>query len=310
MSEKTVIIADPGIDGAFAIALALFDPSIEVLALLASPGNVSAEQATANVHILIEQLDPPRWPRVGAAPAIEYETDGHDLHGPNGFGGASFPCSTLHHILPSEKMLVEMLKQHPEQVNIVCLGPCTVLARAMDLFPDLPAAVKRIILIGGTMKEPGNAGPVSEFHFACDPLAARQVLQCGAPIVLVPLDVMRQVLFSPTDLLGLPVGSSKACSFLRQIVPFGISATSSIFGIEGFHLKDVLGIVAVAHPGAIETQPMTVDVETRGELTRGMTVFDQRPWRKASPNVELAVHVDSQGVRDYMKAILFDGKGL
>jgi len=26
------------------------------------------------------------------------------------------------------------------------------------------------------MNEPGHAGPVSEFHFACDPLAARQVL--------------------------------------------------------------------------------------------------------------------------------------
>jgi len=310
MSEKVVLIADPGIDGAFAIALALRDSRIEVQALLATPGNVSAEQATANIHILIEQFDPPRWPRVGAAPAIEYEMDGHNLHGFNGLGGVTFPCSTLHHLLPGEKVLVETVKQHPRQVTVVCLGPCTVLARAMDLFPELPAAVKRIVLLGGTLKEPGNAGPVSEFHFACDPLSARQVLRSGAPIVLIPLDVMRQVLFSPTDLLGLPMDGSKACSFLRQIVPFGIAATSSLYGIEGFHLKDVLGVVAVALPKAIETHPMSVDIELRGELTRGMTVFDRRPWERKTPNVELAMHIDSQGVRDYMKEMLLEGKGM
>lgn len=308
MSEKTIIVADPGIDGAFAIAMALFDPNVELQALLATPGNVSAEQATANIHILIEQLDPPRWPRLGAAPTIEYEMDGKDLHGVNGFGGVTFPCSTLHHLLPSEKVLVEVVKQHPGQVSVICMGPCTVVARAIDLFPELPAAVKRIVCMGGTKKEPGNAGPVSEFHFACDPLAARQVLRCGAPIVLIPLDVMRQVLFSPTDLLGLPSDGSKACSFLRQIVPHGISATSSVYGIEGFHLKDVLGLAAVAMPKVIETQPASVDVETRGELTRGMSVFDSRPWHNPTPNVELAMHIDSQGLRDYVKRILL-GEG-
>ena len=59
-------------------------------------------------------------------------------------------------------------------------------------------------------------------------------------------------------------------------MPFGIAATSNLYGIEGFHLKDVLGILAVAQPEALKTKPMPVDVETRGELTRGMLVVDQR----------------------------------
>lgn len=307
MSEKAVIIADPGIDGAFAIALALFDPNVELLGLAATAGNVSSQQATTNIHVIVEQVDAPRWPRFGAAPAVEYDIDGINLHGPTGLGGATFPCSTLHHLQPSEKLVAEAIKLSPGQVSVICMGPCTVLARAIDLFPDLPAQVKRIVVLGGTVKEPGNAGPVSEFHFACDPLSARQVLRCGAPIVLIPLDVMRQVLFSPTDLLGLPADGSKACAFLRQIVPFGISATSNLYGIEGFHLKDVLGVAAVALPKAIETRPMHVDIETRGDLTRGMAVFDQRPWKSVSPNVELAVHIDSQGLRDYIKQTLFAG---
>jgi inosine-uridine nucleoside N-ribohydrolase len=304
MGHKVILISDPGIDGAFAIALALHDADLEVLALIATAGNISAEQANKNIHVLIEQLDPPRWPRLGAAPTVEYEIDGKRLHGPEGLGGVSFPCATLHHMPHGDKLLAELIRQNPHEVTVVCLGPQTVLARACDLSAELPTLVKRIVCMGGTLHEPGNAGPVCEFHFTCDPPAARKVLRCGAAITLIPLDVMRRVLFSPSDLLGLPADTSKACRFLRQIVPYGIAATANMYGIEGFHLKDVLGIIAVAAPEALRTKPMRVDVETRGELTRGMSVFDERPWEVGMPNVELAMEVDGAVVRSYIEKVL------
>lgn len=304
MSEKVILVCDPGIDGAFAVALAVFDPTLEVLGLAATAGNVSAEQATKNIHILIEQLDPPRWPRLGEAPKGSYDIDGTKLHGSDGLGNTNFPVSTLHNLLTSEKLIYELLRQYPGEITVVCMGPLTVLARAFEMYPDLPPTVKRLVCLGGTLHEPGNAGPVSEFHFYCDPLAARTVVRSRAPLTLIPLDVMRKVLFSPRDLLGLPGDSSRACGFLRQIVPFGIAATSNLYGIEGFHLKDVLGVVAVALPGAIHTKHMNVDVETRGELTRGMTVFDQRVWMRLPTNVELATDVDTKAVREYIVRVL------
>ena len=72
MAHPIVILGDPGIDGAFAIALALADPDLDVLGVAATAGNVSAAQATDNIRILIEQLDPPRWPRLGEASPVEY----------------------------------------------------------------------------------------------------------------------------------------------------------------------------------------------------------------------------------------------
>src|SRR4051794_2395582 len=113
MSHKVVLISDPGIDGAFAVALAFSDPNLEVVGLLATAGNVSAEQATKNVRILIDQLDPPRWPRLGEAPSVEYPINGKQLHGPHGLGGVEFPCAPLHHLVSSEKVLTELAKQHP-----------------------------------------------------------------------------------------------------------------------------------------------------------------------------------------------------
>jgi inosine-uridine nucleoside N-ribohydrolase len=304
MGHKVVIIADPGIDGAFALSLALNDPNVEVLGVAATAGNVAAETATRNIHVVIEHLDPRRWPRLGAALPIEYDVDGTRLHGASGLGNVDFPCAELHHPHSSDKLVVDLVRLHPHEVTVICMGPCTVLARAVDRDPELPSLVRRLVCLGGTMNEPGNSGPMSEFHFYCDPLAARQVLRCGAPVTLIPLDVMRKVLFSPTDLLELPAASSRTCRFLRLIVPFGIGATSNLYGIEGFHLKDVLGIVTLAVAGAVTTKPMAVDVETRGELTRGMSVADERPWHRAKNNVDMAIGVDGAAVRAYIDRIL------
>ena len=52
-----------GIDDAFAISVALFDPRVDVVAITATAGNVPAEQASRNVQAIIERLDPPRFPR-------------------------------------------------------------------------------------------------------------------------------------------------------------------------------------------------------------------------------------------------------
>ncbi len=301
MAQKVVLICDPGIDGAFAIAIALCDPQLDVVGILATPGNVDADRATKNVRIVLDQIDPPRWPRLGAGPNVQYEVDGRSLHGPGGLGNTDFPCVSLHHLPPSEKLLVELARQHPNELTVICMGPATVLARALDICADLPHLLKRIVLVGGAMNEPGNAGPVSEFHFFCDPVAARRALHCEMPVMLVPLDMMRQVLYSPSELLAADTALSPVFHFLRQITPYGIAATSSRYGIEGFHLKDVLGIAAVALPEAATTKMMSVDVETQGELTRGMTVFDKRTWHTATTNVSVLLEMNHKAIRQYVK---------
>jgi inosine-uridine nucleoside N-ribohydrolase len=304
MAQKVILVTDPGLDGAFATAVALADSALDVLALAATAGNVTADQATRNVQTLVEQMDPPRWPRLGAALPVEYEVDATNLHGGHGLGGVEFPCARLHHPHPSDKLVSDLLRQHAKEVTLLVLGPATVLARALDRDPELATLVKRMVIVGGTWHEPGDAGPVTEFHFACDPGAARQVLRCGVPLTLIPLDVSRKLVFSPADLMRLPAIESRAAAFLRRTIPPGISATSGLYGTEGFYLQDVLGLVAVARPEALTTRPAYADVETRGELTRGMCVIDTRWGTSAKPNVELATAVDSGAVRKYIAATL------
>src|SRR5262245_11647713 len=277
MAQKVILVADPGIDTAFAVALALHDPEIDVLGLVASAGNIPADRATQNVHLLINAIDPPKWPRLGAALPVKYEIDGTKLHGPDGLGNIELPPVSLHQPTPGDKTIVELVRAHPRELTVVVLGPATMLARAFDRDPELPALIDRVVFLGGAWRVPGNATAVAEFHFFCDPEAARQILRSKVPITLIPLDAARKLVFSPSDLLELPAPDSDTCLFLRKIVPFGIRASSNLYGIEGFHLKDVLGVAAVALPDKFTLEPMFVDVEVKGELTRGMSVFDTRP---------------------------------
>lgn len=300
MAIKTIILADPGIDTAFAIALAYQDPQIEVLGLLATAGNVDADQATQNCLVLNDQLDPLKWPRVGAALPLRYSMDGTVVHGPGGLGGVRFPEVHLHSPISSDRLLVELAKEHPKQVALLVLGPLSTVAIAFERHPELVEMLDRIICVGGAWREHGNVGPVSEFHFALDPEAVRSVFQHRLPIIVIPLDVTRRLILSPTDLLGHSQEDSKVNRFLRKIIPFGIRATANQYGIEGFHLKDVLGVIALARPQTFSIRSVFADCETKGELTRGMLVVDTRPSPGHKPNIDLAIDVDEMLAREYL----------
>ncbi len=304
MPRKVILVADPGIDTAFAVALALNDPNLEVVGVLPTAGNVSAEQATANVHTLIDVIDPPKWPKLGAALPVRYDSDGTSLHGPGGLGGVTFPSATRHTLHLADKLLCELAHEYPRQVTVINLGPLTTLAAALDRDPVLPAILDQTVIIGGCWREPGNAGAVAEFHMRLDPDAARRVLAADLNPLLITLDSTRKLIFSPRDLLDLPNPDSRTCQFLRKIVPFGIRASSNLYGIEGFHLKDVLGVVAVALAGCVSSEPHYVDVETRGDLTRGMTVIDTRPGRTSAANARVATGVAVDEVRTYIERTL------
>jgi inosine-uridine nucleoside N-ribohydrolase len=304
MTRKAIIVSDPGMDGALAIALALLDPQVELLGLVASAGNVSSEQATRNIHIIIEQMDPARWPRLGTALAASYGIDGTRIHGAGGLGGLDFPCAQLHHPHPGDKLICDLVRQYPREVTIVLLGPATMFLRALDRDPELSPLVQRIIMVGGAWREPGDVSAVAEMHFFCDPVAARKVLHSGIPVTLLPLDVTRKLLLSPSEVLSLPASHTPTVSFLQKVLQHGIAPTSSHYGVEGVFVQDVLGVIALTQSGAVTTRAMIADVETRGELTLGMSVFDVRWGTNDRPNVELAVNIDLGAVRDYIHQTL------
>lgn len=300
MARKVILLADPGIDAAFAIVLALADPNLDVLAVLPTAGNISATQATANVHILLDRLDPPKRPRSADALPVEYDLDGTLLHGADGLGNTHFSNVQRHSTHMADRVLGEVVRESPREVSIICLGPATTLAHTLDRDPELAHMIDRVVLVGGAWREPGDCSPRAEFHFILDPESVRRLLRSGLHPVILPVDVSRKLVLSPTEILDWLKVDSRSGELLRQIVPYGLLASAELYGVEGLPLQAALGVVALALPGAVQLEERAVDIETVGELTRGMLVVEDRAHVTAQANAWIGADLALGEVRQYV----------
>jgi inosine-uridine nucleoside N-ribohydrolase len=300
MARKVIIDCDPGIDDALALTVALFEPKLEVVAVTPVGGVVSADRATLNVQAIVERLDPPRYPRLGAATTAEDVpyTDGRHLHGADGLGGAGFQVSKLARQHPAEKLLSDEIRAAAGDVTILCLGPLTNVARALVREPDLVDLIGRIVIRGGSVKAIGDVTACAECNIYADPVAARAVFRSPITKTIIPLDVTDQVVWGLDLLEKLPPEFSRAGQLLRATLPFFFRSHRQHLGLESVRLPDAVGLCALIHPELFRTEELTGDVETAGEITTGMTVFDRRPNATHHGGMEVALEVDAAAVAD------------
>ncbi len=290
MARKVIIDCDMGTDDAVALCMALFDERVEILAITASEGCVTADQATRNLQAIIGMLDPPRFPRLGAATAAENAPPINTtfLFGRDGLGNSDFEVSELQHMQPSDKLIIDCVRAHPGDVTIVCLGPFTNLARAFRREPTIHELLDRVVLTGGSICGVGNITASAEFNCFFDPPSAQEVFSSLTTKTLVPLDVTTQVRFDLSFLDLLPERFSRVGDFLRQVLPYAYRTYRNQLGQEHIHLNDAVGLLALLEPELFEFESMAGQVETEGHLTRGVTVFDRRAVPEWRPNMEVA----------------------
>jgi purine nucleosidase len=302
MPRKVIIDCDLGTDDAVALCMTLFDRRLEVLAITATEGCVTADQANNNVQAIVSELDPARYPRLGVAHSTEDApaVDTRFLYGEDGLGNSGFEVSQRQHALPAEKLIIDCVRANPEEVTILCLGPLTNIARAFQRDPNLPALVGQIILVGGSLDGKGNISPCAEFNFYFDPMAAQTVLKSRTTKTLIPLDITRQVTFGLDLMDELPSTDTRVGYFLRQILPFTFRAYRQQLGMESIFLNDAIGALALMEPELFEYQPMGGQVETEGELTRGVLVTDRRPQPEWRPNMSVATSIRADSARQFI----------
>ncbi len=302
MLRKVIIDCDPGVEDAVAIALSLFDPRLDVVALTAVAGEVPADQASRNIQVIIEQLDPPRFPRVGSAQSFENAPGAatRSTSGDDGLAGLSRDVSLLVHQHSSEKILGDEIRNEPELTTVLCLGPLTNIARAFKRDPALESTIGRIIMLGGSVAGVGNVTPAAEFNMYYDPESARQIFRSATTKTLIPLDVTRQVTFGMDLMNELPDEHTRSGGFLRKLFTHCFRTYRMVYGQESICLHAAVAVMAAIHPELFETRELYGDVETLGDLTTGVTVFDRRPEHRgrSTANMEVAMEVDVAAVRD------------
>ena len=299
MRKKVIIDCDPGIDDAVALTMALFDPRLQVLAVTACGGNVPADQASCNLQSLVQLLDPARLPKIGVASKdIVLPSSPFSLHGNDGLGGLNLPQTNLHGARSAEKVICETLREYPHEVTIIALGPLSNVSRAFSRDPSLIDLVDSIIMSGGTLYGHGNATPVADVNFFCDPHAAQHVVHEHISTTLVPLETSRQMVFGFDVLDQLPPVSSRAGRILHRMLPHYFRAHRQLLGSEGIVMHDVVALVAATNPELFDRERATADVEIAGNLTTGMLVLDRRHNTNVRGNVDMLVDCDSTAVGD------------
>jgi len=300
MARKVIIDCDPGIDDAVALCMALFDPGLDIVAITAVEGNVGAEQSSRNVQAIVEQLDPPRYPRFGTAspPTNSPAMDAKMFHGSDGLANWDRHVSALHHQHPAEKVICDVVRSSPQDVTIIALGPLTNVARALARDPEIASLIGSIVMMGGSLNGIGNVTPAAEFNMYYDPEAAHDVFHSRTTKTLVPLDVTNLVELS-WDIMGeLPSHATRAGALLHHIIPFAFRSHRQRLGLEQIVMHDAVALLAVTNASLFSTAELCGDVETRGEITVGSTVFDRRPCPDRRPNMEVATSIDSAEATD------------
>lgn len=299
MARRVILDMDPGVDDAVALCLALGDSSLDVVAVTATGGVIPPDQATINVQAIVEQLDPPRWPRLGSASSDQIlRCDGPHIFGTDGLCGAHFAVAQRHHRHPSVKVICDEVRTAPGEVTIIATGPLSNIAAALQQQPDLAELIGHLIILGGTLAGPGNVTAAAEFNVYCDADAARLVFRSPVTKTVVPFDLTSRIVLNFDLLEKLPKSDSLCGDLLRRLLPGAFRAYRQQLGLEGIHVHDTVAVVAAMRPDLFTTERMHGDVETDGTLTYGATVFDRRRRPDSQPNMDVAVDMNTAAVTD------------
>lgn len=313
MTQHLLIDSDPGIDDALAILLALRSPDARVEAVTTVAGNVAVDRATANARRILAVAAPDPVPSLaGGAPApLERAlVTAHQVHGQDGLGNLErfvepdgrprYPEPV--HVIEmrsATEVILDAAERWGADLTIVALGPLTNLALALRQDPRRLGRAGRIVVMGGAIAVPGNITPAAEFNFYVDPEAGAAVLEAGLPVELVPLDVTRRVVLAQAALTERLVRCSDRIA--RFILDFTLHGFA--FGAEreggGIVLHDPLAMAVALDPSLVTYEPLHVEIECEGKLTRGLSLADRREipsHRKRASTCRVAMDVNAERV--------------
>ena len=275
--KKVIFDTDPGTDDAMALMLALHSPELDVRAITVVPGNTTAKQGLENALRMVSLANRCDIPvAVGAQhPLFQKLITAEFWHGKNGLANIELPpskCKVDARFGPD--LIIELVHAAPHEITLVPVGPLTNIALAIQKDPSIVPLVKEVILMGGSIKG-GNVNAAAEANIYNDPEAAQIVFQAGWPLTMVGLDVGDKTLLGRKHLDQLARTHGPVNDFIYSVAKFLVELSEK-FGSGGTPMYDPLA-VGVAVDATLVTAPlMHVDVETRGEFTRGETVANRR----------------------------------
>ena len=311
---KLILDLDTGIDDTLALLYALASPEAELIGIAGTFGNVSVETGVANDLALLELfgrpdipvfagIDHPSW-----ADSFSVMPESRRFHGRNGTGDVEIPARARAQAQTQSAVdfIVDAVRaMSPEDLIVIPTGASTNIAAALEAAPDTVGRA-RIVMMGGSLTQPGNVTPFAEANIMQDPEASSKLFAAGAQITMIGLDVTTQVKLSREQAEAYRATGTATGTFLSDMLAYYIDVTEEAHptGVPGCNLHDPLAVAAALDPSLIDTFSCDIMVEAEG-AGRGRTIGDPARVTCPSGRTEVALAVDAQRfVQQFMERTL------
>jgi inosine-uridine nucleoside N-ribohydrolase len=293
--RRVIIDTDPGTDDAMAIILALNSPELKVEALTVVPGNVDGRQGLENALKIVSLAGRCDVIVAGGAqhPLNQKLITAQFWHGKNGLANVELPpskCKADPRFGPD--LIIEMIHKFPHEITLIPVGPLTNIALAVSKDPSIADLVKDIVIMGGSITG-GNVNGAAEANIYNDPEAAQIVFNAGWTVTMVGSDVGERTLITRKYLALLQSSHGPQSDFIAKIADFYLTRSEKS-GYSGAAMYDPLAVGIALDPTLGTLKEMHVDVETKGEFTRGETVANRMGANEN--NVLHGDHYEIEGV--------------
>jgi purine nucleosidase len=288
--EKVIFDTDIGddIDDAFALALAVSSPKLEVMGVTTAWGDTDL-RARLTKRLL--------------------ETTGHGdipvTAGPKTHASSTFTQARWAQVEPepaqgwpdATDFTLDAIRRNPGQITLIAIAPFSNVGALIDRDAATFRKLKRIVLMGGSIHRrygdlgySPDRGPEPEYNVVMDVASSRKLFASGVPIEMMPLDstqlkfdeVMRDRVFSQ----GTRMTDALLSLYEEWHASTG-NATPTLF--------DAMAVAAAIDPSLCPTAPMHIEIDEKG-FTQPVA---------GEPNANVCLNSDSdQFFHFYIPAIL------
>jgi purine nucleosidase len=256
--EKIIIDTDIGddIDDAFAVAMALRSPELQILGISTTFGDTETRAKlldrllgeTGRTDIPVAVGTPTTV--TGTLTQLRYAEGGH-------FASKTHPGAV--------DFIIDQIRHYPGEITLVAIGPLINVGALIDKDAQTFRELRRVVLMGGSVERGyGDLGyskphgPDAEWNIRNDIPSAQKLFVSGVPIFMMPLDSTQ-----------LKLDEVKRAAIFQAGTPITDALTLLYheWGQETPTLFDPMTIAFILEPQLCPVKPMHIVVDEKG-LTR------------------------------------------
>lgn len=292
--QKVIFDTDIGddIDDAFALALAVSSPKLEVIGVTTAWGDTDLRARLAERLLkAMGRGDIPvaAGPKTNAASTFTQARWAQlEAEPSNGWPDAT-------------RFTLDAIRRNPGQITLIAVSPFSNVGALIDKDPATFRKLKKVVLMGGSIHRRygdlgyfPDRGPEPEYNIVMDVASSKKLFASGVPIEMMPLDstqlkldeVMRDTLFSQST----PTTDALLSLYEEWRASTG-NPTPTLF--------DAMAVAEAIDPGLCPTTPMHIEIDDKG-FTRPVG---------GTPNAQVCLDSDSDRFfHFYIPAVLGEAK--